>query len=41
MLKDMVDTFISSGMKDAGHQYFILDDAFCLHLKLLRIGILT
>lgn len=28
MLKNMVDSFISSGMKDAGYQYFILDDGW-------------
>jgi alpha-galactosidase len=28
MLKNMVDTFISSGMKAAGYQYFILDDGW-------------
>jgi len=28
MLKNMVDTFISSGMRDAGYQYFVLDDGW-------------
>lgn len=28
MLENMVDTFISSGMKDAGYQYFVLDDGW-------------
>jgi alpha-galactosidase len=28
MLKNMVDVFISSGMKDAGYQYFVLDDGW-------------
>ena len=28
MLKAMVDTFVSSGMRDAGYQYFVLDDGW-------------
>ena len=28
LLKGMVDTFISSGMKDAGYTYFVLDDGW-------------
>ncbi len=28
MLKAMVDTFVSSGMKAAGYQYFVLDDGW-------------
>jgi len=28
MLKNMVDAYISSGMKDAGYQYFVLDDGW-------------
>ena len=28
MLENMVDNFVSSGMKDAGYQYFVLDDGW-------------
>jgi|SRR6185503_7747386 len=28
LLKGMVDTYVSSGMKDAGYQYFVLDDGW-------------
>ncbi len=28
LLKDMVDAYISSGMKDAGYTYFVLDDGW-------------
>lgn len=28
MLRDMVDTYVSSGMKDAGYTYFVLDDGW-------------
>ncbi|MEO7211632.1 hypothetical protein [Mucilaginibacter sp.] len=28
MLKGMVDAYVSSGMKDAGYQYFVLDDGW-------------
>jgi len=28
MLKEMVDTFVSSGMRGAGYQYFVLDDGW-------------
>jgi alpha-galactosidase len=28
MLENMVDSFISSGMKDAGYKYFVLDDGW-------------
>jgi alpha-galactosidase len=28
MLRDMVDVFVSSGMRDAGYQYFVLDDGW-------------
>ena len=28
MLREMVDVFISSGMRDAGYQYFVLDDGW-------------
>jgi alpha-galactosidase len=28
MLKEMVDSFVSSGMRDAGYQYFVLDDGW-------------
>jgi alpha-galactosidase len=28
MLKEMVDVYVSSGMKDAGYQYFVLDDGW-------------
>jgi alpha-galactosidase len=28
MLKDMVDVYVSSGMRDAGYQYFVLDDGW-------------
>jgi alpha-galactosidase len=28
MLQAMVDSFVSSGMKDAGYQYFVLDDGW-------------
>ena len=28
MLRDMVDVYISSGMRDAGYQYFVLDDGW-------------
>ncbi|OKS85103.1 glycoside hydrolase family 27 protein [Mucilaginibacter polytrichastri] len=28
MLKEMVDTYVSSGMRDAGYQYFVLDDGW-------------
>lgn len=28
MLRDMVDTFVSSGMRDAGYKYFVLDDGW-------------
>ncbi len=28
MLREMVDVFVSSGMRDAGYQYFVLDDGW-------------
>jgi alpha-galactosidase len=28
MLKEMVDVYLSSGMRDAGYQYFVLDDGW-------------
>src|ERR1700728_2761466 len=28
LLKGMVDTYVSSGMKDAGYTYFVLDDGW-------------
>jgi alpha-galactosidase len=28
MLKEMVDTYVSSGMRDAGYKYFVLDDGW-------------
>src|SRR5579863_7977052 len=28
MLKDMVDVFVSSGMRESGYQYFVLDDGW-------------
>jgi len=28
MLRDMVDTYVSSGMRDAGYTYFVLDDGW-------------
>jgi len=28
MLKNMVDAYVSSGMRDAGYQYFVLDDGW-------------
>jgi alpha-galactosidase len=28
LLKGMVDTYVSSGMKDAGYEYFVLDDGW-------------
>jgi alpha-galactosidase len=28
MLKSMVDTYVSAGMRDAGYQYFVLDDGW-------------
>jgi alpha-galactosidase len=28
MLKEMVDVYVSSGMRDAGYQYFVLDDGW-------------
>jgi alpha-galactosidase len=28
MLKEMVDSYVSSGMRDAGYQYFVLDDGW-------------
>ncbi len=28
MLRDMVDVYVSSGMRDAGYQYFVLDDGW-------------
>src|ERR1700760_4684634 len=28
MLKEMVDTYLSSGMRDAGYEYFVLDDGW-------------
>lgn len=28
MLRDMVDTYVSSGMRDAGYKYFVLDDGW-------------
>ena len=28
MLKEMVDSFVSSGMRDAGYRYFVLDDGW-------------
>jgi alpha-galactosidase len=28
MLKEMVDTYLSSGMRDAGYRYFVLDDGW-------------
>jgi len=28
MLKEMVDTYVSSGMRDAGYRYFVLDDGW-------------
>jgi alpha-galactosidase len=28
LLKGMVDAYVSSGMKDAGYQYFVLDDGW-------------
>jgi hypothetical protein len=28
MLRDMVDAYVSSGMKDAGYTYFVLDDGW-------------
>lgn len=31
MLREMVDTFVASGMKDAGYEYFVLDDGWMTH----------
>ena len=28
MLKEMVDVYVSSGMKESGYQYFVLDDGW-------------
>ena len=28
MLRDMVDAYVTSGMKDAGYTYFVLDDGW-------------
>ena len=28
MLRDMVETYVSSGMRDAGYTYFVLDDSW-------------
>src|ERR1700761_1058975 len=28
LLKEMVDAYVSSGMKDAGYHYFVLDDGW-------------
>src|SRR4249919_397937 len=28
MLREMVDVYLSSGMRDAGYQYFVLDDGW-------------
>jgi alpha-galactosidase len=28
MLRDMVDAYVSSGMRDAGYTYFVLDDGW-------------
>lgn len=28
MLREMVDTYVSSGMRDAGYEYFVLDDGW-------------
>jgi alpha-galactosidase len=28
MLKEMVDRYVSSGMREAGYRYFVLDDGW-------------